>query len=113
MTTTADDTRRAVEALGLTRGVDRSGMTRVALDAYSEVFETSRKEQRHHEQALLEAIVAASPWLLVAELKSWKDTLTEVADGVESHGDKVGAAAVRVLVKHIEKRVAVLRGEQP
>lgn len=43
--------------------VDRYDMTQTALDAYSEVWVPSSKEQRHHEQAMLAAIDAAEPFL--------------------------------------------------
>jgi hypothetical protein len=66
---TADDTRRALEALGFQRGTDRIDLTRIALDAYSVVFEPSRKWQMDHEHALLAAIVAAAGLIVAAAME--------------------------------------------
>lgn len=54
----SDDVRRELEALGFTRGTDRSELIKVALDAYSEVWEPSQHLQMDHERALSHAIAA-------------------------------------------------------
>jgi len=56
----SDDVRRELEALGLTSGLDRNDLRQKALDAYSEVWEPSRKLQMDHEKALLHAIAACA-----------------------------------------------------
>lgn len=90
--TTADNARRALEILGLTRGTDHLDMTRAALDAYSSTFEASDKQQRHHEQALLAAIVAAAPYLLDAAFGA-----------IAADRDKVAATEAKRLALLVEQ----------
>lgn len=130
---TADDTRRALEALGFQRGTDQIDLTRRALDAYSVVWVPSRNEQRHHEQGILEAVVAAAPLIVAAELERIAgvedgviDEMTERRDerkrsldnmGIDPESDPTYAGLYGVvharsaIVRKIRERVAELRGE--
>lgn len=52
----ADDVRRALEAHGFTRALERHDLMRVAKDAYSEAWEPSQHLQMDHEKALGHAL---------------------------------------------------------
>jgi hypothetical protein len=118
---TADDTRRALEALGFQRGIDRIDLTRRALDAYSVVWVPSRKEQRHHEQGILEAVVAAAPLIVAADLEREAEGLRAEAKRLLANLDSVpdevafalGSAngALSKQAMRMETRAAELRGE--
>jgi len=113
---TADDTRRELEATGL-RSADRYPMIRAVLDAYSEAFESSRKEARHHEQALLEAVVAATPYIVASAMEvmasrypesEFPETADEIARcaaaGITLDGIQAMAIRERLLAEAKQRR---------
>ncbi|AHH98248.1 hypothetical protein [Kutzneria albida] len=106
---TVDDTRRALEATGL-RSSDWYDLTRAALDAYSEVFTPSRKEQRHHEQGLLAAIAATAHFLTAAELERQANEIWQ-EHGAGNETDEDYVTGVDDAVVRMRARAAELRGE--